>query len=86
MNKVDLIMKEFPNVELDKNNFEYNFMISTTIIETYTCDGKDKIIATHLNHIISDMYEDGWCLLACRGEVKDSVRGVFLFQKAKETH
>ena len=83
MKKQDLIRKEFQNIELDVNNFEYNYMTSFTSSETYSNNNDAYIIDIHLHHIIEDMKEEGWYLLACKGELKDYVKGTFLFYRKK---
>lgn len=80
------IRKNFGEIELDEDNFYYKFLVSSTIPEAYIYYDDDKIVDAHLHHIISDMYEDGWYLLACKGELIGDVKGVFLFQKAKVRH
>lgn len=84
--KIEEIKKAFNGLVLDEENFEYKVMTSTTSPEFYIYYDDDKIIDAHLKHIISDMRDDDWFLVACVGELSGSVKGTFLFQRAKVRH
>lgn len=79
----NLFKNVFNNIQRDEENFEYKLLTSIGLPEMYNFEGDDKIINAHLLHIIEDMNDEGWYLVACEGKINDGVIGYFLFQRKR---
>ena len=83
MNNKILINEAFNDIKLDEENYEYKYLTSVTTSRLYKCKDEDKVLNAHLLHIISDLNDEGWYLVACKGEINEGVCGKFLFQKVR---